>query len=505
MRSTITFFITILASVCLSAQTTCSTSFTHVVNSSNNGRVDFSISANSSPASSGYRHRYTLSYGDGSASNTFTTHQNVPLGNIIYTYQSSGSYSVLLTMELVDSVTNNVLCTSTYADSVTVTVYPSCYVDYSYLLQSSGSNTVNFQNSSSGSSGSFIQAYVWEFGDGSTSTQTNPSHTYASPGVYNVYLKAYLRQFGQLICRDSVQKVVQVGKMDSCGAYFLHSAKSNFKEIEFYNISQIISYATQFTDVSAEWYFGDGASSSQEHPTHTYSQAGTYQVTLIMYGRDSLTQAILCTDTTVKSINVAPPSPNCRASYYLDSLNSSAVNLNIYNNSTPTLNNPAYTVSYLWDFGDGSTSNQAFPTHTYQSSGAYNVCLTVNVVDTNNQTCTDTYCRQIGVDSLGNIIFKNSSTGFTLNVLDPNTVGQEEFKITELEVYPNPANREINIAGLAAKADWKLIDMSGTIIAQGDVESGNSALDVSGYAAGLYILRISNESMQSNIKLQIVQ
>src|SRR5690606_29243850 len=308
-------------------------------------------------------------------------------------------------------------------------------------------------------------------------TTANPTHTYSTAGTYLVQLNVVLNQNGVLQCTDSIVKVVRAGAVDTCSTYFTHYPSSgNINEINFQNLSQAGSVVYPYTIQSYEWYFGDGNGSSQENPVHTYSQLGNYQVTLISYAKDSLTQAVFCTDTFVNTINVNYPAPSCRARYYLDSMNSSATNVNIYNSSTPSPSHPTYTVSYQWDFGDGSTSNQAFPSHTFQSSGTYNVCVTVSAVDTNNQTCTDTYCRQIGVDSLGNIIYKNSSTGFTLNVLDPNTVGQKEYKELNVRVYPNPTSGFVNVEGMTEVGEWTLYNIQGASVAGGHLDAGESRI-----------------------------
>lgn len=502
MRPLITLFVSLAFAFGLHAQTSCSALLNHTVNSANPAIIDFALSSASSPYVSGYQHRYIMDYGVG-IPDTFFVHPNYSSLTLTKTYTSTGVYFAQLTMQLIDSVTNNVLCTATDIDSFLISSTTiSCGADFSYLLQASGSLTVDFQDQSVTSAGN--KTYQWSFGDGTSGSTASPTHTYSAPGTYLVQMKVMLNQNGVLQCTDSLVKAVKAGAMDSCHAYFNHYPSSGtINRINFQNLSQAGSVVTPNVTSSYEWYFGDGNSSSLANPVHTYSQLGNYQVTLILYSRDSQNQTMLCTDTFVNTINVNYPAPGCHAYYYLDSMNSSASNVNIYNSSTPSTSHPTYTVNYQWDFGDGITSSQPFPTHTFQSNGTYNVCVTVSVVDTNNQTCTDTYCRQIGVDSLGNIIYKNSSTGFTLNVLDPNTVGQEEHEKLNVEIYPNPASNFINVEGMKEGGEWSLYNIQGGSVAEGYLEPGESKIDFGTKKPGLYILSLKSESRTKTIKLSI--
>ncbi len=99
---------------------------------------------------------------------------------------------------------------------------------------------------------------------------------------------------------------------------------------------------------------------------------------------------------------------------------------------------PNVPFTYFWDFGDGNTSNQPFPTNVYDLSGTYTICLTV--VDASG--CTGVTCLTFTVTPEGGFLPGGMPmTGFTLNVVSaiPSAV-EESARKANLEVYPNPVN-----------------------------------------------------------------
>jgi uncharacterized protein (TIGR02145 family) len=128
-----------------------------------------------------------------------------------------------------------------------------------------------------------------------------------------------------------------------------------------------------FTDQSAnsptswQWNFGDGGTSTQQNPSHTYNKGGTYSVSLIVtneYGSD--------VKPRTNYIVVSGGGDNPIADFTATPTNGSApLTVNFTDQSA---NKPA---SWQWDFGDGETSTQQNPTHTYNNGGTYSVTLTV--------------------------------------------------------------------------------------------------------------------------------
>ncbi len=140
---------------------------------------------------------------------------------------------------------------------------------------------VQFNNNSIDNDGS-IDSYFWEFGDGQSSTQENPSHSYAAAGNYNVILTVTDND-GQ---SDSNSKLVTVNEATVIpSASFTYSA--NNLSVNFTDTSS----ASNASIASREWSFGDGNSSSETNPVHVYSQAGSYSVTLTVTDSNGLTDS----------------------------------------------------------------------------------------------------------------------------------------------------------------------------------------------------------------------
>jgi PKD repeat protein len=120
--------------------------------------------------------------------------------------------------------------------------------------------SVQFLNTSEGSPTKFR----WDFGDGATSNEENPSHLYALPGDYPVTLTASKRD-----SEDSVTQIVTVN--DDLAASF---------EFNVNNLTVVFRDTSEGNPTSWRWDFGDGSVSSLQNPTHTYRREGFYVVTL---------------------------------------------------------------------------------------------------------------------------------------------------------------------------------------------------------------------------------
>ena len=201
--------------------------------------------------------------------------------------------------------------------------------------------------------------WTWDFGDGKTSTEQNPTHIYKSEGNYTVKLTV-----SNSLGSDSEEKTGYI----TVGSVVL-APEANFSADQ---TSGNAPLSVQFKDESTnsptswEWNFGDGKTSTGQNPSHTYETVGTYTVNLtaMNYGGSNTTTK---TDyITVTSDTSAPV-----ASFTTDA-NSGQVPLTIHFTDTST----GKVSSWNWDFGDGSTSTDQSSTHTYVTEGSYNVTLT---------------------------------------------------------------------------------------------------------------------------------
>jgi PKD repeat protein len=214
-------------------------------------------------------------------------------------------------------------------------------------------------------------SWAWEFGDGSTSIEQNPVHTY-SAGTYTVNLTVNNA--------DGSDKMVKTD-------YILVSTPKAPPVADFGAdvTSGDAPLVVTFTDASTNnptswaWEFGDGSTSTDQDPVHTYS-AGTYTVNLTVDNADG-SDKLVKTDYISVSTPKTPPVAD-----FTGSPTSGNEPLDVTFSDAST-NNPA---SWAWEFGDGSTSTDQNPVHTY-SAGTYTVNLTVNNADGSDKMVKTNY------------------------------------------------------------------------------------------------------------------
>jgi PKD repeat protein len=228
--------------------------------------------------------------------------------------------------------------------------------------------------------------------------------------------------------------------------------------------------------------------------TFQYTQNGSYAYGFTIV--DSLTGCfdVFWDSIMVTGIGTTPP---CQAAFTIlqDSTNQGV--FWCWNNSIG--GTPAAGLSYLWDFGDGSTSTQAYPTHTFSGLGVYTICLTVSEP---NSSCTSTTCDSIVVSV--------KASGTTLNVLPPGaSASVDEFSsISNLSVYPNPTeglfSLEMNALGMHT-VEITLHDLRGQLINHtlNDIQIGNNRieLDASELKAGIYLVSVVSNGQKQIIRL----
>ncbi len=231
---------------------------------------------------------------------------------------------------------------------------------------------VSFQNNSTNANN-----YYWDFGDPTTqtdqSTSFEPSYSYPDTGSYVVTLVAE----NQNGCTDTTKAVVKVFPFFQ--ADFTSSGLCEQEAISFTDETK----STHGNVDSWTWDFGDGSTSNQPNPSHTYSSPGTYNVKL------STTSNKGCNHDTIKTIQVYPK-PNADFSYSNTCIGDST---NFTNQSAV---NGDQIVSNTWSFGDGTTSSIEDPVHYYNNSGSYNADLVVQT----SHGCQDTFSKTVDVYDL---------------------------------------------------------------------------------------------------------
>ncbi len=232
----------------------------------------------------------------------------------------------------------------------------------SFAGAAAGNLTVQFTDTSTSQNGG-ITGWQWSFGDGGTSTDQNPQHTYGQAGIYNVTLT-----------------VSDPGGSNSTVAQ-VNVAAPILPPVAGFSANPSGNLTVQFTDTSTSsnggitawaWNFGDGGTSTDKNPTHTYGQPGNFTVSLTVSDSGG-------NNATSGAVAVAAPLLPPVASFS----SAPAGNLTIQFTDTSTSSNGGIT-GRLWSFGDGGTSADQNPVHTYAQAGIYNVSLQVTDNGGNN-------------------------------------------------------------------------------------------------------------------------
>jgi PKD repeat protein len=358
--------------------------------------------------------------------------------NPSHTYAAGGTYTVCVT------VTNSCGRSKQICQSVTVT----CAALTAGFNSTPGSGyTMNFANTSTGSLGTM----QWTFGDGNFSTATNPSHTYASFGTYQVCLIV------TDVCNNS-DTVCQTFTV-------CQTLNGDFAHVVNVNVAAFLDQSTG-DNLSYLWDFGDGTTDTAASPTHVYHTAGTFQACL------TVTDACMQSETVCSSVVVVcvPPTAGFNT----------AVNMATVTFTDQTIDGPT---AWFWDFGDGNTSTLQNPVHTYAVSGTYSACLTAS-----NNCDSSTACQGVTiiVNGMG-----------SLNWLD-------------ISILPNPARDRAVLRITQAQlkeVEFQLMDALGRTVEQWQVADIQSdyvhELDLSMRAAGIWFLRVNVQGLQRTLRLVV--
>ena len=264
----------------------------------------------------------------------------------------------------------------------------------------------------------------------------------------------------------------------------LSQSQSDYSFIDTGNGEFVFTNTTSGTYTNSHWAFGDGTTSTQENPVHSYLTNGKYIVSLATY--DSVTYGDSCINYFVDTIDVIGVSNplKCNAGWVAIS-DSNSGNVIIINSSTGT------NLTYHWDFGDGDTSSLKFPSHTYSTNGPFNLCLFID----DGTGCSDSYCDSINSNG---VLFKN---GFDLIVQDNGHVGIKDVQANpEVNIYPNPASSILNIEAQNFKIEYiQILDYSGKIVLTENTSF--KAINLKEISSGVYFIKLINDEQVITKKL----
>ncbi|NMB78277.1 MAG: PKD domain-containing protein, partial [Methanomicrobiales archaeon] len=229
---------------------------------------------------------------------------------------------------------------------------------------------VQFTDRSTG----YPKNWLWDFGDGTTSTVRSPLHTYTAAGNYTVTLTATNTQGSNNLTQNAY---IRASTPVVPTATFTGNVTSGPTPLAVQFRDRSLGYPKNWS-----WDFGDGTTSTAQNPLHTYPAAGNYTVSLTAtnaQGSNTMTRAAYIRT----SIPVIPT-----AAFIANRTSATApAGIQFTDRST------GYPKNWLWDFGDGSTSVIRSPVHVYSATGNYSVSLSVTNAQGTNVTVKTNYLR----------------------------------------------------------------------------------------------------------------
>jgi len=354
-----------------------------------------------------------------------------------------------------------------------------CQAEFEAVPEAPEDGIVRFLDHSFSDDGEII-AWKWDFGDGSSSQAQNPVHDYNASGMVQVTLTIETSEG----CTSTVSRSVLIGEDDvsdgpDCQAMFrFEQSPDEPLSFEFSNLS--LGNPEEYF-----WSFGDGNSSTAANPQHSYAQPGLYLVSLTISEDDCSSTIIMLLFTNQDVIY----EDECQALFVpvrQDSL-------------TYTFLNFSYDPSgeFLWEFGDGSSSNKLLPTHTYATGGAYEVRLTA----TSSDGCTSTFEAVVNVSA-------NNFTGQPNYTIINSTDEANEEGAVPIKAFPNPTEDELQIQfnlQTGGRYELRLLQASGQLVRQQMMQlpagKQQEQIQLSQLPSGVYYLQLRGGERIQTVKV----
>ena len=386
--------------------------------------------------------------------------------NPVHQYAEAGTYQVTLSIFVEETECESTVTWEVWVDDFNY----ECQALYFWMPNQEEPLTIDFTDIS------FYQGdveFYWEFGDGATSAEENPSHIYSEEGEYEVCLTISTPDSS---CYSTFCEIVYVGEINP------YECESDFEAIHLedltYQFEGYFRYGMGNGDFS--WDFGDGTTGFGSSVEHTFAEEGEYTVclTTVIYSP----AADSCYWTTCHTIVVGSGNQPLQASFTMAQDSVNPLLMHFFDTST---GNPQ---EWLWDFGDGQVSTEQNPSHEYADANSYDVCLTIF-----GQGNSDTYCEQI-------------ETSVTFASINENNSG-----ITVGEIYPNPNNGNFFIDVIIANestVDIQLINYVGQVVYRNTNSVSNSGTKISistpNLPSGIYslILQSNNQKIARKIIIE---
>ncbi|HOB85171.1 MAG TPA: PKD domain-containing protein [Bacteroidales bacterium] len=313
---------------------------------------------------------YTWNFGDGP--DTITT----DLSPVTHTFVNSGFVNIR-EFEVVLTARNNEGCSDVMRK--TVRVYPDIQAVFTASpIDGCHPLNVQFSNLTQGNN-----AFIWDFGDGTSSSMRNPSHTFRNTGTidstYRVILKALSPN---LECSDTVSIQITVHPDINAQFTFDQNIDCTPFEVEFHNASTAgNTYYWDFGDKS-DTITTDLNSVSHIFRNDDFVNTANFNVTLTAENTAG------CPDIITKTVMVYPA---IQAAFSMD------INEGCHPLKVNFTNSSEGGFTYLWDFGDGTSSSSTSPGHVFNNFTDVPVTRQIRLIATSRFNCTSEFTAEVTI------------------------------------------------------------------------------------------------------------
>lgn len=300
---------------------------------------------------------------------------NAGPGNAQHTYQNIGTAPLVFTTHLLATTTHGCVDTASHA----ITVYPPVVADFNAPAEGCSPFNIILNEAGSGA-----MQWMWDMGDGTTLLGPTINHTYVNTGNADVVRTITLIATSAYGCTDTLSRSVTIHPVPV--ASFIATPFNQ----QFPSATVTIDNTTPTGAWTYAWSMGDASSSAAAEPgTHSYGTWGTFTISLVVTSGG-------CTDTATQQIVIAPPLPT--AGFLGQGEGCAPLTVDFTNTSL-------LGETYLWNFGDGGTSQAFEPSYTWNTPGTYTVSLTVVAIGGGVNTA-------IKVDSI--VVYPRANAFFTI-------------------------------------------------------------------------------------------
>ncbi|MEZ4805456.1 MAG: PKD domain-containing protein [Bacteroidia bacterium] len=373
----------------------------------------------------------------------------------VYMFTSAGTKNVKL------DVVSEFGCTDSKTIPIEVKEIPTTDFTYPFSCSRTATPFTNTTNLN----GEVLLGYMWNFGDGFTSSATSPLKTWTSIGPRVVSLTTALQNG----CSTTESKIINVGVQPK--VEFEVEDRCAGSEVPFTN-------KTTFAqgDITYTWNFGDGNTSSTAAPVHAYgsgvSQTYTVQLKASIAGG--------CSDSASRTVTINPLPTTCNFDI-TGNLNAAKTSPLVFTPTGGSTNN----ITYTWITGDGNSlsSSNAGTSYSYSAPGKY--CVTMIATNSAGCECSTTKCVTMST-----------------------SIDDAESMNNAVNVYPNPNGGVFNVslsAEINGNMNVNVYNTLGALVHTVTVDGNATSIDMSDFASGVYVVKVTAENQTAVKKITITK